>query len=573
MKKLLKNICLFSAMLFAFSSCVESEPEYTDFPSKDVDFKYSVAPNADGVIEYALDYYVVSTVQFTNTSAKSGKVTWDFGDGQTSNEANPLHKYDKAGTYQVKLTVDGVGARTYPIMIYDIAPVLSIKEQSADVITANDVTVDFDIFLPNPEKLKVKYVLTFPEGALDNEGNEITEPIEVIEENGEVILPAGIKFRNIGSQKVVVKATFDIDREGGENRVLEESYVNVQVGSPIPASTLYYAVYGGNIKAYKLIDESKLPEGTKNYPFDLGVKSGTTPMNLVFADGVGEEGQSGTIYILDAGKQYTYVNDEAGVLGDGKITVMNPDGSGVNVFVTNVGQGAFFDPFFGAVDGDNLIYSDRNTGLRKTDLKVRGEKEKNEYLVQNDYLAYYSRTSLAYGAISCTILKDSKGNYWWGKCFNGNGIFRFKAENIGYYKDNKELPNKVILENRNLRSFMIDEDRKGFYVFRTKDSETGFYAYTLPGDFEDVSTPVAKFSMEADAANSSADEGLYVTQMALDKETGNVYFGFNKATTDNSAFATGMLYYNPDSKKLQSVNVIKDKILGVVVNDHKTNLS
>lgn len=571
MKKLLKNICLFSAMLFAFSSCVESEPEYTDFPSKDVDFKYSVAPNADGVIEYALDYYVVSTVQFTNTSAKSGKVTWDFGDGQTSNEANPLHKYEKAGTYQVKLTVDGVGARTYPIMIYDIAPVLSIKEQSADVITANDVTVDFDIFLPNPEKLKVEYVLTFPEGALDKDGKEITEPIKVVEENGEAIFPAGIKFRNIGSQKVVVKTTFDT-AEGGENRVLEESYVNVQVGSPIPASTLYYAVYGGNIKAYKLIDESKLPEGTKNYPFDLGVKSGTTPMNLVFADGVGEEGQSGTIYILDAGKQYTYVNDEAGVLGDGKITVMNPDGSGVNVFVTNVGQGAFFDPFFGAVDGDNLIYTDRNTGLRKTDLKVRGEKEKNDYLVQNDYLAYYSRTSLAYGAISCTILKDSKGNYWWGKCFNGNGIFRFKAENIGYYKDNKELPNKVILENKNLRSFMIDEDRKGFYVFRTKDSETGFYAYNLPGDFEDVGAPITKISMEADAVNSSTDEGLFVTQMALDKESGNVYFGFNKATTDNSAFATGMLYYNPDSKKLQSVDVIKDKILGVVVNDHKTNL-
>ena len=119
---------------------------------------------------------------------------------------------------------------------------------------------------------------------------------------------------------------------------------------------------------------------------------------------------------------------------------------------------------------------------------------------------------------------------------------------------------------------MIDEGRSGLYVFRTKDADTGFYAYTLPGDFEDVSAPVAKFSIEADPMNTSADEGLYVTQMALDKETGYVYFGFNKATTDNSAYATGMLYYNPDSKKLHSVDVIKDKILGVVVNDHKTNL-
>ena len=58
-----------------------------------------------GEIEYALDYYVVSTIQFTNTSAKTGNVTWDFGDGTTSNEQNPLKKYDQAGTYQVTLTI------------------------------------------------------------------------------------------------------------------------------------------------------------------------------------------------------------------------------------------------------------------------------------------------------------------------------------------------------------------------------------------------------------------------------------------------------------------------------------
>lgn len=51
----------------------------------------------------------------------------------------------------MKLTIDGVGSRTYPIMIYDIAPVLSIQSQSAEVLTVNDVDVEFNIFLPNPE--------------------------------------------------------------------------------------------------------------------------------------------------------------------------------------------------------------------------------------------------------------------------------------------------------------------------------------------------------------------------------------------------------------------------------------
>ncbi len=129
MKKLLRNISFIAVLLAGLSACTEADPEYTDFPSKDVDFSYSVAPNPDGEVEYALDYYVVSTIQFTNTSAKEGSVTWDFGDGTSSTEENPQHKYAEAGYYNVKLTVEGVGSRTYPLMINDIAPVLSVKEQ------------------------------------------------------------------------------------------------------------------------------------------------------------------------------------------------------------------------------------------------------------------------------------------------------------------------------------------------------------------------------------------------------------------------------------------------------------
>lgn len=46
-----------------------------------------------------------STVSFTHTSSPvpSGFV-WDFGDGSRSNEANPVHVYAAAGTYQVTLT-------------------------------------------------------------------------------------------------------------------------------------------------------------------------------------------------------------------------------------------------------------------------------------------------------------------------------------------------------------------------------------------------------------------------------------------------------------------------------------
>jgi gliding motility-associated-like protein len=47
----------------------------------------------------------LNTYTFVNTSVNATSYTWDFGDGQTSTIANPIHVYAKAGTYTVKLTV------------------------------------------------------------------------------------------------------------------------------------------------------------------------------------------------------------------------------------------------------------------------------------------------------------------------------------------------------------------------------------------------------------------------------------------------------------------------------------
>ena len=50
------------------------------------------------------------TVQFTDLSTGDyGALAWDFGDGNTSVEANPSHVYTVAGTYTVTLTVSGDG--------------------------------------------------------------------------------------------------------------------------------------------------------------------------------------------------------------------------------------------------------------------------------------------------------------------------------------------------------------------------------------------------------------------------------------------------------------------------------
>lgn len=577
--KWIKNLAVLTLALVALASCVEKDPSYGNFPGKDVDFTYSV----DGD-QYTIDFYVVSTIQFTNTSAKQGAVRWDFGDGETSTEQNPLHKYDKAGVYKVTLHVDGVGDRTYPLLIYDIAPTLSITEQSADEIVINDVTVSLDIALPNPENLECKYVWKFPEGTMRADGSAIEEFVGYSHEDGSIDNPGALKFKNIGSQRIELQTWFDL---AGENRRLEDSYVNVQVGSSVPAPTLYYAVLGGNIKAYKLVDMSQLPEGTKNMPFDLGVSSGNMPTQLVFAT-VTTQGAEGTtterdnVYILDCGKQYYYVNDVDGVLGDGKITVMSADGKDVNVMITNVGGPAFNDPFQGCTDGTYLYYTDRNTGIRQIPLTTIGEKETTNfnstvgYFCVNNMLNYYSK-GIAYGAIHTGLLIDSKGTFWWGKNYSGNGIYRFRRSDIGEASSTKDgpLPFPIVLPTTQPRGFTIDEELGNLYVWMTKGStpNPGFGVYLLPDDKQglDYDAFTDFFVMEADPINTTESEGVYTTQMAVDPVSHCVFFGFRAATTETN-YQTGLSFYNPETKKIERFNGNNEKVLGVCINPRLTNI-
>lgn len=570
------SLLVMLAVAAALTACVDKTPDYSDFASKDVDFTYNVAGE-----EYSLDFYVVSTIQFNNTSAKSGPVTWDFGDGTTSGDANPQHKYAQAGLYEVKLTVDGVGSRTYPLLVYDIAPVLSVTSQSATPVVINDVDVTLGVELPNPEDLVCRYVWKFPEGTHTADGQLITSYEGYSHEDGTIDNPGPLTFSNIGSQKIEIQTWFDIN---GENRRLEDSYVNVQVGSSIPAPTLYYATLGGNIMAYKLVDLSQLPAGTQNKPFDMGVSSGNMPTTLVFATErtVTDSAviEQDNIYILDCGKQYYYINDEEGTLGDGKITVMSADGTTADIMITNVGGQAFNDPFQGCTDGTYLYYTDRNTGIRQIPLSTRGATETTDfnsttgYMVVNSQLAYYGK-GISYGAIHTGLYLDRQGVFWWCKNYSGYGIFRFTQADIGKTGTGVPIPYPIVLETTQPRAFTLDEDLGNLYVWMTKGSTpaVGFGHYAMPASNATVTYDNYQHfvEMDADPINNTDAEGVYTTQMAVDQQTHYVYFGF-RATSTEKNYTTGLHYYNPATGQMTNFCGNTDKILGVCINPRLTNL-
>jgi PKD repeat protein len=68
----------------------------------------SAIPGA--VANFTTSPYFELAYNFTNTSTTVASVSWDFGDGSAAvTTLSPIHKYSAAGTYNVKLTVTGLG--------------------------------------------------------------------------------------------------------------------------------------------------------------------------------------------------------------------------------------------------------------------------------------------------------------------------------------------------------------------------------------------------------------------------------------------------------------------------------
>ena len=76
--------------------------------SRSGSLQVSTPEEGDLQAQFTVDRYM-NRAQFINTSSEGCKTfIWDFGDGTTSNERNPMHIYQSPGTYNVKLTAKGI---------------------------------------------------------------------------------------------------------------------------------------------------------------------------------------------------------------------------------------------------------------------------------------------------------------------------------------------------------------------------------------------------------------------------------------------------------------------------------
>ena len=390
-------------------SCIDNVPKVEVLPRDAVSFEYFIDQNTES--KYYLDYYVDSDITFKNTSPEStqGEPTWDFGDGHIQTGDDVIHFYEKAGTYKVRLTIGDYSAEQN-VMIAPIRPIVKVKVADP-VCEVRKSLVTFEVELPNPKNKPATFAWTFPTDTKN------AEDAEYATFTGKDIndLPAPVKFSHVGSQTVTLNVTL-----GDEE--LESTLLNVQVAYDKDVPTLYYAVQGGRIMAHKLTGGMH-PADMNIASYDLGVASGQHPFNILFKDSL--------LYVLDAGKQFYYVDDTNGVLGDGKISVVSKDGAKVQTMITNAGQAAFDDPFYGCIDGDFLYYANRNTGMVKMPLTDRDKVYSlSEYpwYVQQATLGYYNN-GWGYGTIGGVFGKIN-GVWHWTRFYNGNGIYRFLDSDI-----------------------------------------------------------------------------------------------------------------------------------------------
>ena len=383
-------------------------------------------------------------------------------------------------------------------------------------------------------------------------------------------------FWHVGSLPITIQLTINGVRQPDE-------IVNVNVGYDQEVPTLYYAVAGGNIKACKLTGGYQ-PDDMQIMPFDLGVRT-QHAFNLLFKDSL--------LYVLDAGKQFCYVNDTQGNLGDGKISVVSKDGSRVETMISNVGGPAFQDPFYGYVEGDDLYYADRNTGIIKLPLYARNQvynTSTHPYFVNHNTLGYYLN-GMAYGAIGGMFGKIN-GVWHWTKFYNANGIFRFVDSDIQPKAvdgtDKSLIPAAgIMLDGMWHKSFVYVPKHDKMVLHIMDAGYNGIYAATYDefnavGSSKNSMKPYAVtyngMMFESNTAGNlpakegTVNESVGICQMVYDEVNDCVYFAYRNNSNNQYNFPpTGIYCYNFAYRQVTCL-IMGVEAYGIAINNQPSKL-
>jgi hypothetical protein len=273
--------------------------------------------------------------------------------------------------------------------------------------------------------------------------------------------------------------------------------------------------------------------------------------------------------------------------------VLSKDGSKVETMISNVGGPAFQDPFYGYVEGDDLYYADRNTGIIKLPLSARNQvynTSTHPYFVKQNTLGYYNN-GWGYGSIGGMFGKIN-GVWHWTKFYNANGIFRFVDSDI--------QPNAIDGTDKSLipaAGIMLDGMWHKSFVYVPKHDKmvlhimdagyNGIYAATYDefnavGSSRNSMKPYAvtyngmmfesNTTGNLPAKEGTGSESVGITQLVYDEINDCVYFAYRNNSNNQYNFPpTGIYSYSIATGRVTCL-IMGVEAYGIAINNQPSKL-
>ena len=247
------------------------------------------------------------------------------------------------------------------------------------------------------------------------------------------------------------------------------------------------------------------------------------------------------IYGASGGVSFTYTAT-AGNEGDGKLFYISQiDGNTFQaVVLDNAGNNAYKDPMGLYIYGDTLYVNDRNVCVRKISADAIALPQDYPSWMENNWMGYYNM-NWVYGCIKAGFAitqEEGAPLYWVGMRYNGNGIYRFKEENIGSSSAPGAVPDQTkyapILANvmSQPSAFYIDEANNHFYVYICAGNgiSAGLYRVNLdallanpdPSDFSTLN-PILVDGSPIKLEGAAGSQETAITQLSP-SEDGYLYW-------------------------------------------------
>ncbi len=193
------------------------------------------------------------TVTFNNTSQNATSYSWDFGDGGTSNEQNPVYTYFTAGIYLVTLTVQNDCGTSVKTLLVNTAPEADFSADPTQGCASLVVQ-----FTNESSNNATTYLWQFPGGLPSNSSQP--NPVVV--------------YANSGNYSVTLTAI----NSSGTSTITKTNYIQVQ---SVPASNFNYAING------LTVNFTAQSPGATSYLWNFGDGNTSTQMNPTHTYSVG----------------------------------------------------------------------------------------------------------------------------------------------------------------------------------------------------------------------------------------------------------------------------------------------